>query len=285
MVDEAVDRDLYCPHCAYNLRGVASSQCPECGQTVDRTILAQSILPWAQRKRLGWIRAYWRTVWLAVFRSKRLLAEMEGNVSLADARWFWMITVLHAWTPFVLATLALAFNAPQPRGGQLFPIMITYALLMGSASAVWPVAIVALGMLAWLAASTGVPSYFCHPRRLDVARQNNAVAISYYASAMLAFVAPASLLLAAVIWLSIRLDSDVLAIVAWVAAGLFLAWVMLEVYMRTARLVKSATRRGTGFLVGFGIALPLIWASLFLLLGLALPAMVIYAVLFVISRT
>src|SRR5258706_15900939 len=71
MVDEAVDRDVYCPHCAYNLRGVASSQCPECGQTVDRTILAQSILPWAQRKRLGWIRAYWRTVWLAVVRSKR----------------------------------------------------------------------------------------------------------------------------------------------------------------------------------------------------------------------
>jgi hypothetical protein len=244
-------------------------------------VLAQSILPWAQRKRLGWIRAYWRTV----FRSKNLLAEIGGNVSLTDARWFWAITVLHAWTPFVLATLALAFNAPQPSGGQLFPIMVTYALLMGSAAAVWPVAIVALGMLAWLAASTGAPSYFCHPQRLEMARQNNAVAISYYACAALAFVAPVSLLLAVAIWLSIKLDSDVLAIIAWAAAGLFLVWVMLEVYMRTVRLVTSATRRGTNFLVGFGIALPAIWAFLFVLLGLGLPAMVVYAVLFVISRT
>jgi hypothetical protein len=275
------ERDVYCPHCAYNLRGVESPQCPECGSVVDRTVLAQSILPWAQRKRLGWIRAYWRTV----FRSKNLLAEIGGNVSLTDARWFWAITVLHAWTPFVLATLALAFNAPQPSGGQLFPIMVTYALLMGSAAAVWPVAIVALGMLAWLAASTGAPSYFCHPQRLEMARQNNAVAISYYACAALAFVAPVSLLLAVAIWLSIKLDSDVLAIIAWAAAGLFLVWVMLEVYMRTVRLVTSATRRGTNFLVGFGIALPAIWAFLFVLLGLGLPAMVVYAVLFVISRT
>lgn len=284
MVDDAVDRDLYCPHCAYNLRGVASPQCPECGQTVDRTILAQSILPWAQRKRLGWIKAYWGTVWMAVFRSKKFLAEMEGEVGLADARRFWAITVLHAWTPFVLATLALALNRPQTRGGQYFPIMVTYALVMGSASAVWPVAIVALGMLAWVAASTGTASYFCHPRRLDVARQNNAVAISYYACAALAFVAPASLLLGAAIWFSLRHDSDAVAIVAWGTGALFLVWVILEVYFRTLRLVKSATRRGTEFLFGFGIALPLIWVMLFLLLGLALPGMVIYAVLFVISR-
>src|SRR5438874_3577783 len=188
---------------------------------------------------------------------------MEVEVGLSDARRFWAITVLHAWTPFVLATLALALNRPQARGGQYFPIMITYAMVIGSAAAVWPVAIVALGMLAWLAASTGATSYFCHPRRLNVARQNNAVAISYYACAALAFIAPASLLLAGAIWLAIKFDSDALGMVIGIVAAVVLAWIMLEVYLRTVRLVKSATRRGTEFLFAFAIALPLIWALLF----------------------
>ena len=44
---------------------------------------------------------------------------------------------------------------------------------------------VAVALWLTLAASTGLPSYFCHPRRLPVARQNSLIALSYYTSAPL----------------------------------------------------------------------------------------------------
>jgi hypothetical protein len=277
------EHDLYCPHCAYNLRSVPSIQCPECGHEVNRTLLAQTHLPWTQRKRLGLFRAYWRTVWMAVFRSRNMLAEMEGDVTLTAARPFWIISVLHAWTPFVVATVALGFIRPIVGRGRI-PVLLTESMFIGIVTSVWPVAIVALGMLAWLTASTGAASYFCHPCRLSIERQNRAIALSYYACAVLAFLAPGALLTAAGMWIGIRFDSQALTVVSACFGALIVAWVGVEGYVRTVRLVKSTTSRSVASAIGIGIALPLIWAALFVLLGLGLPAMLIYAVLFVMSR-
>jgi hypothetical protein len=212
-----------------------------------------------------------------------MLAEMEGDVTLTDARPFGIISVLHAWTPFVVATIALGFIHPIVGRGRI-PVLLTESMFIGIATSVWPVAIVALGMLAWLAASTGAASYFCHPRRLSVERQNRAIALSYYACAVLAFLAPGTLLTAAGLWLAFKFDSRALAIASACFGTLIVAWVGLEGYVRTIRLVKSTTGRNVLSAIPIALVLPLIWAALFVLLGLGLPAMVIYATLFVMSR-
>ena len=43
----------FCPDCGYDLRGISSDRCPECGHAVDPTSLAISIIPWTHRRSLG----------------------------------------------------------------------------------------------------------------------------------------------------------------------------------------------------------------------------------------
>jgi hypothetical protein len=43
-VDTPVDRDLYCPRCRYNLRGLTTPRCPECGLTFPDGQWAAGIL-------------------------------------------------------------------------------------------------------------------------------------------------------------------------------------------------------------------------------------------------
>ncbi len=43
-VDTPVDRDLYCPRCRYNLRGLTTPRCPECGLTFPEGQWAAGIL-------------------------------------------------------------------------------------------------------------------------------------------------------------------------------------------------------------------------------------------------
>jgi hypothetical protein len=283
-VQSPLDADIFCPHCAYNLRGVQSANCPECGRPFDRAILASVRLPWAQRQRVGRIRAYWRTVFYALFRPFALAAEMEAGPLLRDARRFWLITVLLAWTPFVILTYVAAFNRPQVRGINIQPVILGQLVTLGSYIAFWPIFIFSVGMLVFLAAATGIPSYFCHPRHLEIERQNRAIALSYYACAVLALLAPASLLTAAVVWLLFKFDAqkDTFYVTGWIA-GLFLVVVVLTWYMRTLRIVKMAAQRSRLFTTFLGVVLPFIWAALFILLGVILPAMIIYFTLFLLS--
>ena len=68
---------------------------------------------------------------------------------------------------------------------------------------------------------TGLPSYFFHPRRLPIERQNRAIALSYYGSGPLAFL-PLTVMLAAMpIWMYAEHRHE---LIAWaVAACLVLA--------------------------------------------------------------
>src|SRR5688500_6888706 len=85
------DADLFCPGCGYDLRAIDSGRCPECGLPVDRTA-GVSRIPWAHRRRIGWARAYSRTVWLATFRTRKLAAEVERPVDYRAAQQFRLVT-------------------------------------------------------------------------------------------------------------------------------------------------------------------------------------------------
>ena len=94
------DRDAFCPHCGYNLRGVGSRRCPECGKPFDPAKLATSLIPWVHRRRIGRIRAFLKTVMMATFRPRRLSLEMVRPASYSDARRF-------RWTVIILVALVL----------------------------------------------------------------------------------------------------------------------------------------------------------------------------------
>src|SRR3954452_7751839 len=91
---ESSDIGLFCPDCGYDLRGIASERCPECGWVIDRTLLGASAIPWVGRERIGRWRAYWRTVWMATFSNKRLAMESVRPIEWRDARRFATITML-----------------------------------------------------------------------------------------------------------------------------------------------------------------------------------------------
>ena len=35
--------DLFCPNCGYNLRGIDSERCPECGVVIDREAMGRLV--------------------------------------------------------------------------------------------------------------------------------------------------------------------------------------------------------------------------------------------------
>lgn len=102
--DEA-DASLPCPFCGYDLRGATDELCSECGQTVDRAVLAVSGVPWAHRRRIGRVRAYLRTLRQFTLGRKGLRLELARPQDPRDARSFGRVTA------FVLALGLLAFYA------------------------------------------------------------------------------------------------------------------------------------------------------------------------------
>jgi hypothetical protein len=181
--------DLHCPQCGYNLRGIESSSCPECGLTIDRAAFAESQLPWSHRKRLGYVRAYVRTAVMAMLDSQQLASEVARPVSFRDAQKFRFITILIAWLPhaaiaiFERPLVVEQFTAVLRGGANFIPpqLALFWPWFIGAlAPGVGPVA---LGVL--LILLSGVASYYFHPRSVVIPLQNRAIALSYYASAPL----------------------------------------------------------------------------------------------------
>ncbi len=68
---QEIEGDLYCPKCGYNLRGLTSDRCPECGYDICVIRERKSQIPWVYRDQEGSFRAYWKTVWLVMFKNER----------------------------------------------------------------------------------------------------------------------------------------------------------------------------------------------------------------------
>lgn len=91
-----MDAAMLCPRCGYDMRGTTGTRCSECGQEIDRAAMAESGLPWAQRKKLGRIRAFRATVRLICFDSRKIRHELSKPQDLRDARRFrvWVTALL-----------------------------------------------------------------------------------------------------------------------------------------------------------------------------------------------
>ena len=277
-----IGQDLYCQGCGYNLRGLTGDRCPECGHSLETIRSARTRIPWVYRKEQGWFRAYWRTVWLVMFRQRLFCEEMARPVSYADAQRFRWVTILHVYVPFLIATVVYCVAeyvspAPVVRGSAA---RMSADLLRMVITAVWPIAVIHVAVLLYLAAVTGVPSYFFHPKGLRIDLQNRAIALSYYASGALAISAfPVA---AGVASYFLDSDSDLSLFFALVAVtvplGQLIAW-FLDLTHICRRIMPQFERR----VLLIGTCVPLLWLVLSGIILVGIPTVALYIVAIVVT--
>lgn len=170
----AIAEAARCPSCEYQLTGLTVNRCPECGRAFDPAELAATRIPWEQRRSLGLIRAYLRTVYMVTFRPGQLVGERGASLRYVSARRFAHVTTALASLPLLGAFAAFVLDDPI---GWIAAAQVSDWIVIGS--------IPICGVLA-VAACIGLPSYFFHPRSIPMLAQNRAIALSYYAAAPLA---------------------------------------------------------------------------------------------------
>jgi hypothetical protein len=280
----AASDDLLCPQCGYNLRGIQSDRCPECGFAIDRESLSRSIIPWTFRDEIGLLRAFEQTVMLAIRHPRRLGVAASRPVDYQDAQKFRWLVVLCAWLPLTATVLVIRARTNAPWFPAVFlssnppsnTLGVDWAMCEVAGLLLWPIPSLALLML--IAAVSGAASYFFHPRSLSTEQQNRGIAISYYACAPLALLfVPCGLFDAATLLAHFGDVSDVIQF-RWVvgfllAGGISLVGILSLLEIVSLKLLKAATHCSFGRLMVLAALLPLAWLILLLLsLGL-FPAM------------
>ena len=261
-----IEGDACCPNCGYNLRGLASDRCPECGDLFDREHLGLSGIPWTRRHRIGRFRAYWATVLKVTFRNERFCRESARPVDYRDAQLFRWITCLHVYVPFLLLTAGVYAFADagwivdrffDPCFGVILDSLSTSSQPLFDAcwQVVWPIVGAHVGFLLWLACLTGLPSYSFHPRNFSVREQDACIALSYYASAPLAWT-PLTLLAVPLAPLTDDVRIDPFGIIVHVPLVLLAAQLISWLACLLLMLRRSACRGSIAvatFAVGFPV--------------------------------
>jgi hypothetical protein len=275
--------EFFCPECGYDLRAIASDRCPECGLAIDRAAMVVSRLPWAHRRKVGRVRAYWRTNLMALFRPRKIAEEMARPVSFADSQSFRHVTVMLGWLPMVAWAISLIVMNMDD---------LTARVHQGSRLGWWLEGIAAVAGLfslwLFLFMGSGVGSYFFHPRRMPVVLQNRAVALSYYACAPFAWLwLPAVLfdVLAAIVthddWMGPRLQDTAMKC-TMIASCVTLGGIVIQCYGCVSKLMLRTIRCGPARMIALTVYLPIAWA-LVAAIALAVPATIVYISLVILS--
>jgi MFS family permease len=252
---------LHCPQCGYNLFGIDSAVCPECGLAIDRANLSVSRIPWSHRRQIGTVRAFLRTNWMAMFHTRQLADEVNRPVSIEDARSFRLICIL-------LATLPLVCFA----GWGLFQSQGFYPW-----QAIAGIAVVGVSIWLFLLAITGLPMHLFHPRSLPVLRQNRAIAIGHYTAAPLAWMSIpiASLAIASLVAPQGWAYAGSFFLLAFAAGWAILAFLLFLMASGYTMLLKRTTGSGPAKTWIVFFAQPVAWLVLggVILAGIPLAAL------------
>src|SRR5579871_4992024 len=145
--------DIACPACGYDMRGISSEICPECGVAIDRAKTSLSRIPWEHRSAIGFWKAYWRTNLMALLRPRRLAEEMNRHVDFGRARAFRRVTVTLAWLPLSAWGMYVYLRAFHPYS---FPV----GSKLGWGLEFFAVAVGLLAIWLFLFFAASVGSYF-----------------------------------------------------------------------------------------------------------------------------
>jgi len=286
-VSNAIDptfavQQLYCPECGYDLRGIESPRCPECGQAIDRAALRQSQIPWVRRAEIGRIRAYWRTLWLVSLRPKRIATDIAAPAHLRDAELFRRVTVIIASLPLWAGVVVLYFL--MFHSGHANPAVDSVDRI-GRITEVALVPITCFAAALFLYLCSGVPSYFFHPKHLPIVQQNRAVALSYYGCAPLAFLPVA---LAIIVTSMLTYDTRGVAwrmtVVLIVVGYSTLLAVPAMCFSSTLALLRRTIQPDTPRVLAFTILVPLSWIVIFGATLFGIPAAVVWITWMILSR-
>jgi hypothetical protein len=216
------DLETPCPACGYDLRGSSSDLCPECGLHIDRESLRTSAIPWAHRKQIGRLKAYFKTAWQITVGARALKYEAVKEQNPRDGVKFSRITAA-----ILAPTFIGAYAAITVAGGGFHVWAYTWLDRLPDPLPVWPdnmgvpwsagailppVLPVALLLFAFYV--TGSPRGVFRVRGSAAARQR-AYAIASYLTAPLIFLPIAVICLGAAPWLERRVGEVFTHSIGW----------------------------------------------------------------------
>lgn len=273
---ETGQHDLFCPHCSYNLRGIESERCPECGRPFDRAALRVSRIPWVHRRQIGRVRAFVQTVWLASFQPGKLAEEINWSVSYSEAQRFRQAVILLNFLPVVLLAGVLYGVAWLKTGHLALSAVVNLGVATSFVGEPCDVLVVLGAWLLFLLGMTGAHTYWFHPRRLPVVHQNRGVALAYYACAPLAL-----LPLVAGVIVGVALARDIVegylgstGIIIWAAWAWFFfrAWPLGYLWFLWSVplwLLRRTAHCSGGRMAAAAVLIPTLWVAVTVLtLGL-----------------
>jgi hypothetical protein len=284
----AIEHDLQCQDCGYNLRGLTGDRCPECGRSLRSMRSPVSSIPWTHRKEIGRFRAYWKTVWWVSFKYKTFCEEIARPVSFKDAQAFRWVTILHVFPPIAAVAVVWCVRAlpsyidrviwwNDPWSSAIpMPSRFVLALSRLVSHVPWNAAFVSLAILLYMVIATGVPSYFFDSRQLPRLLRNRAVALSYYCFGAWAWTPVFGALWLVDWYLWVRLGWWTRA-AEWYGGGLalflmFMHFVqILDWYLNLLRTSRRLLPENRGRRACLAVGLPVLWllAPLPILAGLA----------------
>jgi len=260
-----------CPACDYDLRGIQSSNCPECGLPIGDTPALK--IPWEDRGEIGRVRAFWKTVYLVVFQPARFAIAVGWPMDVRSAYMFRLwVTILAAVPPTLILLLVI-----WREGGTGFLALTSSVTLdsEGSSTALQELAIawsagatllpvLPIGALVAMWFVTGSAKFWYTAKTLEAPRRQRVATLGHYACAPLAWAAVPAGAFALGMLLSPNWDPEraegkfaVFFLSASMASGtiLIIAW-----WWRTVYLMLRAMRCGSTRCIAAAIGLPIRWA-------------------------
>jgi hypothetical protein len=271
-----------CPNCDYDLRGLSSDRCPECGLVIDR--IEAFAIPWEFRGQIGRVRAFLRTARLATFQPKRLASATLGPVDARSAaRFRWTIVAAASIIPmFVLggvvryATVSGLFQLVQIT----WVIDDIYQSRTWEPLTLWLAGITILGVLpagvfiTFLLATASSRLWFGGNQH-SAERSQRARCIASYACAPLVWSAPAAAMYGVYCFhsspwkIEFERAADVVGGSFFDQTALVLMFLSIGVaglaliawWFTTLRLMQRTTRCGMGRITAAAVGIPIGWLA------------------------